>query len=393
MFSLENKSAFYKIKKDLDVRYIIPTLYKIENIIKIREPESINIHMSYYNIISFLNQNRFNIIEENKKEMNNKKIVRDFMTYIYKKDYKIKDDFELISKDTRYVFEYESKYKYGFSLFTGSQIGKAFLYSHAMHIFFSGENNSYIDDYKGYHYEYSTNTFLSDLYNFLNMYTDEFLSKFKDKIRTDILSNISFSIYQVVSTYLEDNIKDNLTFTYHMDTESIISEYSEYEEDEEYEEDDSSTYSDCNMIRNLNFLLDVNTKDFVFDYESDIHVTLYYNDADVYDGAPIGFSLNVAKNKDKIKIRFETTFYIDNAYNNFVISLKDKDNKTKKRKRVKKENTDTNIEHHNIIYYKEIDCSKKSNEKYKSILKEIDDYIENILNDKILISFNDNVVS
>lgn len=401
MFSLGNKSVFYKLKKDLDNRYFIPTLYKIDNIINIKELGSVNIHMSYYNIISFLKKDKSNIIEKDKKEMQSNSIVRDLMSYIHTNDHEIKYDFELISKDIRFYFDYETKYKYGFPLFKGKNVDKSFLYNHLNHTLSFGEYIYSIDYDKGYHYTYSINSFLSDLNYFLNNYVSEFLSLSKNNNKADILGNILFDIIEIISYYVNDVIKDDLIFNYNIDTDSIKSEYGEYEDeydddydDDDYDDDDDMFSFDTNLIGNLDFALDEHTKDFIFVYESSINVITYYRDADVHDGHPIGFSINVAKHNKRIKIRFQIILYIDsNYYNEFVILLNDKKSNKKKRKKVRKSDDDKSIEHYNIVYYKEIDCDQKCEENYIKKIKEIDEHIKSMLNEKTLISYINNTVS
>lgn len=365
-----------------------------KNSVKLKDLKTINLLMITYNMLSFLNTNSYSdILLKTNDDINRKNLIyRDFMTYIQVKNWKIKNDFELISDKIEYKFDLDMKYKYKFNLYSKGTIGKSLLYGYLNYIFIIGEDSNSFDQDAGYHQNYSMSDFRGNLYDFLIKYIDNVISKSEYLLKSDSLGDILLSIHELVYSYLEDIDKIGLEFYYPINMDSIASYYEDDYYEDDYDEDEEYISIDSHVNSDLNFVLERDVKDFIFYYDSDVYVTVYKNDADAYDGSPIGFSLNVAKHKQILKIRLVISFYLDSTYDEFYIKESYEKPNEKRTKKITAKNNEEGITKHNISYYKEIDLSDISNKKYINIINEINNHIDNILDGKILIGINNNIV-
>lgn len=369
------------------------------NSVKVKDINTINVLMTTYNILSFLKMNSYDdiILKANDSIKKKNTVYRDFISYIQVNNWSLKNDFELINDKVEYSFDLDMKYKYKFTLYSKNTIGKSLLYGYLNYIFIICEENYGFDQDAGYHYNYSISDFMGNLYDFIIRYIDNVISKSIYILKSDSLGDILLSIHELVYSYLEDTNKIGLSFYYPIDIDSITSgseeNYDEdYDNDDDYYEDEEYTSIDSYVNSNLNFVLERDTKDFIFYYDSDVYVTVYKDDIDSYDGSPIAFFLNVAKHKQILKIKLVISLYLDSTYNEFYIKESSEKSDKRRTKKITAKDSNKKINKHNISYYKEIDLSNKSNKKYANIISEINKHIDNILDGKILIGINDNIV-
>lgn len=369
---------------------LILSFNNIKKSIKIKDLRTINSIMTSYNSFSFLkNYDYEKVLYETGKDISLKDtIYRDFMTYIQVKNWNLKNDFELISDKVKYMFDSRKEHQYNFTLRYNRSISRYLLYGYLDYIFLIGEESYNFDQDAGYHKKYSVTDFMDNFYDFLLRYSDNVIYKSDHTFKFDSLSNILLSIHEMTYSYLEDIKKINIDFIFPMNTESIESYYEE--ESEDYYDD--YIYTNSYVNSKLEFVLERKNKDFIFLYDSDIYVTLYKGETEVYDNAPIAFSLNVAKHKNLIKIRFVITFYLDKVYDEFYIKEITEKNDSEKTNKITSKDKESDLKNHIITYYEEIDISDVSKEKYRNIIDEINNHINVILEEKILIGFNDNMV-
>ncbi|MEM4483899.1 MAG: hypothetical protein QXS19_08275 [Candidatus Methanomethylicia archaeon] len=399
-----NKRGYMNIIMDSLLFYAFDNVEKKS--LNLKDLRTINMLMNIYNMLSFLNDDTYkDILLKTNNDINSKGVVyRDFMSYIQLKKWRVKNDFELISDKVNYKFDLEAKYRYKFNFFSKNTIYKSILYGYLNYIFLIGEESYGIDQDSGYYSNYSMSDFMSNFHDFLVRYIDNVILRSKYASKLDSLGDVLFSIYELISLYLEDTDNIKLAFYYPINMDSIDSYSEEYydedydeEYDEEYDEDsyedEEYTSIDVNVNSSLNFVLERDTRDFIVNYDSDIYVTVYKNDTDAYDGVPIGFSINVAKHKRLLKIRFVVNFYLDTTYDEFEVKKMTKKYDRKLIKKIKLEDSSKRINKYDITFYKEVDLNDISNKKYIKVVKEIDSHIDKILDGKMLIGDNNNIVS
>lgn len=392
---IKNKYEDKLLSKDKVVFLAFSNVSK--NSFKVMDLRTVNALMATYNLLSFLKTYSYNdvLMKTNKVIIKKNLIYGDFIYYIQAKNWNLKNDFELINDRVGYKFSLDMKYKYGFTLYSKHTIIKSLFYGYLNYIFIIGEESYNFDQDSGYHQNYSISDFLGNLYDFLMRYIDNVISKSKNLLKSDSLGDILLSIHELVYTYLEEKNKIGLSFFYPINLDSIAS-YDEEDYNEDYDEDDYGedeyTSIDCYVNSDLNFVLERGVNDFIFYYGSDVYVTVYKDDIDSYDGSPIGFSLNVAKHQHILKIRLVISLYLDLTYNEFYIEEPSKKSNKKKTKKITAKSREERINKHDILYYEEIDLSNISNKKYINIINEINNHIDNILDGKILIGVNDNIV-
>lgn len=388
----KNKNESEYVYKD---KVLMFSFNDIKKTVKIKDLRTINFIMTSYNSFSFLKRDDYDkVLYETDRDISLKDtIYRDFMSYIQVKDWNLKNDFELISDKVKYMFDSIKENQYNFTLRYNRSISRYLLYGYLDYIFLIGEESYNFDQDAGYHEKYSITDFMDNLHDFLRRYSDNVIYKSDYVFKFDSLSNILFSIHEMAYSYLEDIKKINIDFVYPMNTESIISHYEE--ESEDYDEDSygyDHIYVNTYVNSKLNFVLERKSQDFIFLYDSDLYVVLYQGDVESYDGTPIGFSLNVAKHKNLIKIRLVITLYLDKVYDEFYIKEITEKNDPEKTNKITTKDIENDVNNHIIKYYEEIDISDVSKEKYKNIIDEINNHINVILEGKILIGFNDNIV-
>lgn len=320
-------------------------------------PNEINKIMIPYNMISFLNDSLIS-----KKE--NKKINRNFISYVLKKNITLRDDINLVNSDT--IYEYSADY---------NNNRMPDIYGCYNNVFLSDNFHQEIDFSHKYVETFYKSHFMEIIENVMTNHIDRINENYNSRffIESIHIKEILIKVYEIIYMAIED-IYNQIDIQYSAN-------------DALY--DDLSYHTDSF----LNFIIDKNIGDFIFDLYFIFYMQKYYYDSDSdidtdtdTDNQFYNFfvlTIQVMRTKKDIKFFIKIQINADNTYDkvNLIIEYNQENKDTVQVFcDIDDEITEKEFEDFHII-------NASENENYVGLLNEIDNILSKSILKKININF------